>query len=480
MLIETILKFTTGIFWLDKIIIGLIILYLLSKPKMALHLALSFISIMFIYEVYFKLSEVKLSKEVALKIEIKNLKIKIKQNLPKISTFKKSEIDSLLKFSTLLEELIAKELDQDSLKLKMANLTDESLQIKTINQEFSGDYSKIKKYLKTVSNSLLSQEYSTGNLQALKSNLDTVNFTLNIYKQLNLPTEEENEDKKNDFIYTISNTIINYIFGIFGYFEIKSEFAQIIIILTFYYLPVFFSIYLYLDSRYFRQEDSIDNFKGDELFFKYGRQIFSQIVPIGLNDEQEKDIQEIKIKLIDELIENSINNYVDEENYSQTLLTVIDKEKKTDKREFIRIKITTQRKSSLYYFLYIKTVGKQILIHHYAYLQGRHYWYTLLSFLTWTPVTILFWLYRYITKRFDILSHLNTHFDRSSYDLIDTKSFFQAISFNFSTSTKKFAQTNDLLTEELSTAINNTIYNSQTVQIEKSAGSFIGSISFKK
>ena len=478
MLIEIILKLTTGIFWLDNVIKGLIIVYLLSKPKMALHLALSFISLMFIFEVYARISQVQVNKELALKFEIVNLKAKVKQNSLKISTYKNIEIDSLLKFTTVLKKLVEKELKQDTLEFEKNIETDLSNNIKKFNKELSKSYYETKQYLKTVSDSLPLKEYSYEILLAIRSNLNNIEKNLYNYKEFNSKKEDNNES--DGFINYLSNFIFQYIFGIFGYFEIKNEFSQIIIIFTFYYLPILFSIYLYLDSRYFKQEDSVDNFKGDELFFKYGRQIFSQIVPIGLNDEQEKDIQEIKVKLINELIENSINNYVDEENYSQTLLTVIDKEKKTDKREFIRIKITTQRKSSMYYFLYIKTVGKQILIHHYAYLQGRHYWYTLLSFFTWTPVTILFWLHRYITKRFDILSHLNTHFDRSSYDLIDTKSFFQAISFNFSTSTKKFAQTNDLLTEELSTAINNTIYNSQTVQIEKSAGSFIGTISFKK
>lgn len=227
-----------------------------------------------------------------------------------------------------------------------------------------------------------------------------------------------------------------------------------------------------------REVNPIDNFKGDKLFFRYGKEFYSTLIPIGLDENSTlMEVSDVKLELSKYLSSKLKEEYEGTPNYSQKSLKVQDLSLKKDERIFIKITITTSRKSTLNYFLHLNSIGTQVIIHHYAYLRGRHKWYNVLSFVTWSPIHIWSWFGSWLRGRYSIYNRLNKNFDDSSFDMIDLKTIFQSLIFTLMIHTKKFAKDTGLLTEEMKKVIFNSINNSQNINIQNSRGFSIGNIS---
>lgn len=207
-----------------------------------------------------------------------------------------------------------------------------------------------------------------------------------------------------------------------------------------------------------------DNFKGGYLFFRYGRQFYHSIIPIGLEEgATAQDMEGLVERLHDYLRSHLHEQFANREGLQIKQLRIRDHgwKGRGEKREryaeklFLKISFQTPRKAKLHYFIHLNHLGHQLMAHHFAYLQGRHYWHHVLVFIAAAPFHAWFWAYRWVRGRYSIQSRLNRYFDPSSFDRIDLNTGFESLRFNLMMATLRFAKVYGLMAEELERAISN-------------------------
>lgn len=224
-----------------------------------------------------------------------------------------------------------------------------------------------------------------------------------------------------------------------------------------------FAAVAYFIDRYFDKAPQ-GHFKGGALFFRYGRQFYHSIVPIGLEEgATAQDMEGLVERLYDYLRSHLHEQFANREDIQIKQLNIRDQgwKGRGEKREryaeklFLRISFQTPRKAKLHYFIHLNHLGHQLLAHHYAYLQGRHYWHHVLVFIAAAPFHAWFWAFRWVGGRYSIQSRLNRHFDPSSFDRIDLSTGFESLRFNLMMAMLRFAKVYGLMAEELEKAISN-------------------------
>ncbi|MCB0555413.1 MAG: hypothetical protein KDD02_17840 [Phaeodactylibacter sp.] len=232
-----------------------------------------------------------------------------------------------------------------------------------------------------------------------------------------------------------------------------------------------FALVAYFVDRYFDKAQP-DHFKGDKLFFRYGRRIFHTIVPIGLEEGfTQQDAEDLEERLGDYLWDHIHEQFANREDIAAKRIYIRDlgwrgrkgdRQRPTEKA-FLRVTFQTPRKAKLSYFIHLNHLGHQLLAHHYAYLQGRHFWHHVLVFIASAPFHVWFWGYRWVMGRYSIQSRLNRYFAPSSYGLIDLETCFESIHFNLMSATLRFAKVYGLMAEELEKIILYNLSNSKHI-----------------
>ncbi len=220
-----------------------------------------------------------------------------------------------------------------------------------------------------------------------------------------------------------------------------------------------------------------DDFKNDNLFYRYGNEIYTEIIPLGYDKNANlQNPSQLQSELSNYLADSLKRQYSAMSSYHQTELKITDLKLKKDERTFIRATFNTTRKSTLTYFLHINLIGHQLMIHHYMYLRGHHKWYNALSFIVWAPIHLFFWYGRWVRGGYSIQNRLNKSYNQSSFETINLKSILRSIIFNVMTNTQKFAKQKGLLSEVLEKIIFNQISNSQNINISNSNNLSLGNI----
>ncbi|MCB0562754.1 MAG: hypothetical protein KDD01_00090 [Phaeodactylibacter sp.] len=248
---------------------------------------------------------------------------------------------------------------------------------------------------------------------------------------------------------------------------------------------IFAAVAYFIDRDYDRTPQ--DDFKGGNLFFRYGRRVFETVIPISLEEGVKEEDAESLLERFREFLWNAIHDQFEglKEVSLEQEHTVRDlgwnKEDsyhyRHGEKTFLKATFRTARKSTLYYFIYLNLVGRQLLVHHYVYIRGRHFWYHALVFIVSAPAHVWLWGYSWVKGRYSILGRLNRYHDKSSYDLIDLKSYFGSACFGMIMATKRFAKVYGLLTEELEKVIFNNLHNLQNTDIRDNYSVFtVGSV----
>jgi hypothetical protein len=219
-----------------------------------------------------------------------------------------------------------------------------------------------------------------------------------------------------------------------------------------------------------RELGNDDNFSGGNLFYRYGTQIFNTTITIGVDSNNSKPPIHVASDLISFLTNEIKLQFGNMPNRFQCqVIDIIDRKMPTDQRKFIKTTIITKRKSEINYFILILGVGKQMVIHEFLYLKGQTKWYAPILFVMTSPLHIWGWFYPWLMKNFNASSNLKTAFNKSTYDFIDMITIVRGLSFLFSSKVKAFAQKEGLLTEDLTLVLNQSISNSQQININNSS-----------
>ncbi len=225
-----------------------------------------------------------------------------------------------------------------------------------------------------------------------------------------------------------------------------------------------------------------DDFKRGGLFSKYGTEVYSSIIPLKIDQNKtSKSKAQIISELRNELKAELNNQFASKTYFKMADIQVKDKKVPRDKRDFLRITFTTPRKSKINTMVYLQVLGNQVIIHQFVYLMGMYYWYDVLKFILFSPLSIWFWIIPWFRGEYNIINALSSRFSRSSFNSLDLVSIFKTATFLIQTNIMDYAKRNNILTEEVQNIITQNINNSQNVNINNSKGLSIGSVnaSFK-
>jgi len=226
-------------------------------------------------------------------------------------------------------------------------------------------------------------------------------------------------------------------------------------------------IVLFIDDAREKQND--DSFSGRNLFYRYGVKILDNTITIGLDSNNRKPPIQIAGDLIN-FITHELNSQFGSmpDRFKCQVIDIMDRKMPSDQRKFIKTTITTKRKAEINYFILILGVGKQLVIHEFLYLKGHSKWYKPVVFVLTSPLTIWGWFIPWVRKNFSTSSIIKTSMNKSTYDFIDMITIIRGLSFLFSSKIKSFAQKEGLLSEDLILVLNQSISNSQHINITNS------------
>jgi len=270
------------------------------------------------------------------------------------------------------------------------------------------------------------------------------------------------------------------IFRIIGWISFGFIYLSIVIgsfgLMLILLIPLFF-----LSNRAYqldleREKKETDNFKDNNLFFRYGYRInrteFSIPIDINWSDRKIEEFatemsQTIAVKTHERLKQPTVD-----------LVTIVDRKLKLDSKNFLKIVFRTKRGSQLSHFVYYAVSGKSIVAHYFTYVRGTYEWYDVFNFIFFGPISIWFWSIPWINNQFSIVSSISTTIG-NSFDLIDLITFYESSYYTLLDETRIILKENGLLSEELAQVIFNNINNnnSQNVNINNSSGLNLGNIS---
>jgi hypothetical protein len=237
-----------------------------------------------------------------------------------------------------------------------------------------------------------------------------------------------------------------------------------------YLLNVLFSIVCLLID-YFREESPTDDFTGSNLFYRYGLEVQSSTITIGLDKLQPgKTPSDIASALNNFLFTEIKSQFANrpKERFNISFKEISDRKIPKDKRRFIKSFISTQRGSQINHFILILIVGMQLIVHEYYYLKGKTKLVFSVLFFVLAPCHFWTWFQLWVFRNFSLINHLKKSYNNSSYELIDLETILRSMKFLTSSSIKRFIVKENLLTDELGLVINQIISNSQNISIHNS------------
>ncbi|MCB0571791.1 MAG: hypothetical protein KDC66_18620 [Phaeodactylibacter sp.] len=212
-----------------------------------------------------------------------------------------------------------------------------------------------------------------------------------------------------------------------------------------------FAAVAYFVDRYLDKEPR-DHFKGGRLFFRYGKLVYHTVFPVGLEEgATQQDVEELTERLGGFLWDQLHEQLGKQGDITIKRMAIRDLGWKgkgvSAEKAFLQAAFRTPRNAKLFYFIHLNHLGRHVLAHHYAFVQGRHRWHHVLAFIASAPFHIWLWAYPWVMGRYCIQSRLNRYFDPSSYGIIDLKSGFESIRFNIMSATRRFAKVYGLTAE---------------------------------
>jgi hypothetical protein len=220
-----------------------------------------------------------------------------------------------------------------------------------------------------------------------------------------------------------------------------------------------------------------DDFRGDNLFFRYGTEITSLIIPIGVDSTKtSKSMNDLYTELNNSITKELNAQFSASKAFSFDGIQVKDLKMENDVRYFLRFSFTTKRNSKLHFFIYAPIIGKQLIIHESIYLDGNYYWYDVLRFIFFSPVTMFIWGRKWLMREYSIINSMTNRFSKSSFDYIDTLTLMRTLHFIIQIQIKEFARRNNLLSDELNNLLTQNINSTQNININQSSGISFGNL----
>jgi hypothetical protein len=226
-----------------------------------------------------------------------------------------------------------------------------------------------------------------------------------------------------------------------------------------------------------REHQSMDDFSGGRLFFRYGNQVDSTYIPIPIDrkwgfEETQSYAQTLRLSLAQRIAARL------PESLAQVLGNVVVKDRGTgEQKEFLRVCVRSRFGSLLTHFVHYASYGQTITAHYFTYVRGIHSDLDVVKFILLSPFTLWFWGGPWLLNRYSIISHLSVY-RASSFDGIDMRTMYCLTNKAVYEETEKLLTEAGLITEEIRQVIYNNIYNNnqQNISISHSSGVSLGGV----
>jgi hypothetical protein len=241
-------------------------------------------------------------------------------------------------------------------------------------------------------------------------------------------------------------------------------------------LGIFILAYLALAEDRRREAAGIDDFRGNGLFFRYGKQITYKSFSIPLQREWGSEEAARMATDLRNGIAERVARRLPGTAEVRCPLEIKDRDLPDEPgKDIVRVRSLSHRRSMLVHFLHYAPLGQSVTAHHFIFLRGTHKPFDEFKFVFFSPFSIWTWGLPWLQNQFSILSHLSMTVS-NSFDEIDLQTLFEATTSVISNATEAVLQENGLLTEALQQLIVNNHYNTQRLDLRKASNFRLGTI----
>lgn len=222
-----------------------------------------------------------------------------------------------------------------------------------------------------------------------------------------------------------------------------------------------FTVYAFFAEKT-RIESGNERFRGDNLFFRYGKEIDSKSLPIPVKASWEAE-ESINFgnTILNSIQSDFLNSYGNTPLNGKQIVSpiwVTDSERPADTRGFLKVSFTGSRGAIFSRFVSYQVLGKNIVLHMMVHLLGIAQWHEMLFFFLSSPFTIIFWIYRWIRGEYSIYGAVAGDIG-NSFEVIDLRAYFVSTRSIIETAITRELKNNDLYSEELKIILNSTLNN---------------------
>jgi hypothetical protein len=223
-----------------------------------------------------------------------------------------------------------------------------------------------------------------------------------------------------------------------------------------------------------REAQSMDDFSGGWLFFRYGEEVDRTALTIPVKPEWGIAETQASAEALRMTLAQRIASRLPEDSV-QVLGNVVVTDRGTgEQKEFLRVRVCSRFGSMLTHFVHYAAFGRTITAHYFTYIRGTHNDWAMVKFVLASPFTIWFWGVPWLLNRYSVIADISW-FRASSFDGIDLQTMYSLTNLVVYEETSKLLEEAGLLTEEIRQAIYNITYNKQNISVRSSPGmSFSG------
>jgi hypothetical protein len=224
-----------------------------------------------------------------------------------------------------------------------------------------------------------------------------------------------------------------------------------------------------------------DDFKKGRLFFRYGRLLYNEAIPIGMEEGiGPEDAAGLQERLDDFLQEHLQERFGSLAGTAIRRITIKDLSYRHGpgwpgphrEKAFLNLAFDSPRQTKLNFFLHLEGLPQHLVVHVYGYFSGRHAWHQALFFIAAAPFHLWRWGLAWVLGRYHTLSRLNRRFKPDAYELMELRSRSEAAHFAIFAALRHFAHIYGLLSEEADALLKSRISDSSSFFKSKSSGQF--------
>lgn len=158
-----------------------------------------------------------------------------------------------------------------------------------------------------------------------------------------------------------------------------------------------------------REKQSLDDFTGGGLFFRYGKEVESVrwVVPVKPEwnaEETRRFAETLRRKLAER-----IDRHLPDDSVQVKDAVVIREKNRGLGKEFIRVWAKTELGSFIVHFLHFASFGRSITLHYRSFVRGTHTTFDIVKFVLASPLSFWFWIWPWANNGHSIISRMS-HF----------------------------------------------------------------------